>query len=125
MCVGCAMIFPLLLFPPVSNMDEPRHGELCRAGQADGEEWDENHEDREMTQPAGSVQLTLHLPKSPLLLLSQVTEENIQERELMIFSFLYTSHTEEERGSERPKNLPKTPGLVVNSFFLKLYPLLL
>lgn len=78
-----------------------------------------------MTQPAGSVQLTLHLPKSPLLLLSQVTEENIQERELMIFSFLYTSHAKEERGSERPKNLPKTPGLVVNSLFLKLYPLLL
>lgn len=77
-----------------------------------------------MTQPAGSVQLTLHLPKSPLLLLSQVTEENIQEREL-IFSFLYTFHAKEERGSERPKNLPKTPGLVVNSLFLKLYPLLL
>lgn len=78
-----------------------------------------------MIQPAGSVQLTLHLPKSLLLLLSQVTEENIQERELMIFSFLYTSHTKEERGSERPKNLPKTPGLVVNSFFETLPPIAL
>lgn len=35
------MIFPVLLLPPVSNMEEPRHGELCRAGEADGEEWDE------------------------------------------------------------------------------------
>lgn len=38
---GCPMIFPVLLLPPVSNMEEPRHGELCRAGEADGEEWDE------------------------------------------------------------------------------------
>lgn len=45
------------------------------------------------------------------LLLSQATEENVKEKELMIFSFLYMPHKKEKSGSERPKNLPKAAGL--------------
>ena len=40
------VMFPPLLVPSVSNMAESRHGELRCAGEADGEEWDENSEGR-------------------------------------------------------------------------------
>lgn len=43
---GCPMMFPPLLLPSVSNMAESRHGELCCAGEADGEERDESFEGR-------------------------------------------------------------------------------
>lgn len=43
------MIFPLPLLPSVSNMEEPGHGELRCAGEADGEEG------REITLPPGSA----------------------------------------------------------------------
>lgn len=78
--LGCPMIFALPFLPSVSNMEEPRRGELRCAGEVDGEKWNENFKGRRHTSRL-CPSCPLLCPISHPLLSSQATEENVQERE--------------------------------------------
>lgn len=84
---GCPMMFPPLLLPSVSNMAESRHGELCCAGEADGEERDENFEGR-ISRVQALSRLSSTVPTFPPASLSG-HGGNVQERQRIIFTFLH------------------------------------
>lgn len=69
--------------PSVPNVEEPGHGELCCAGQADGEERDGNF-GGQIAPPRALSKRSPTLPDFPPTSLVSFSEENVQERELMI-----------------------------------------
>lgn len=69
--------------PSVPNVEEPGHGELRCAGQADGEERDGNF-GGQIAPPRALSKRSPTLPDFPPTSLVSFSEENVQERELMI-----------------------------------------
>jgi hypothetical protein len=93
---GWLTVFPLLFLPSVSNMEEPRYGKLCCTGEADGEEWRDNWREGAASLPPASAQGSSSMAKFLPTFPSQPTEHSGKEKELILFSSLYTPQKKEK-----------------------------